>query len=398
MQYTRGLRLVDKCVFHIKKVINRFFGKGPWKIQPFDQFIQNPNNPINSPENLTFKIRVRDSEVFYYPALSTNEGQFFCFDNHHFNITPKNNKHRYKESGLFLQPDQFLYSLENGAIFGSQGIIYNPSERVVVLETAKNYFIDSHYCAILAAPRIKLPMKRNGIALSFAHNGADGGFYHFFFESLGKTFLFPKHLIEKADYFVFCGPAANWKLKWLLYAGFEKEKIVWTEGNSNYQFDQLIFTSPAIVDSQPTKKITCDLKKLFRSEKTLPVQPELIIWTTRINDKTRSILWEEKIKEAFPNIYFIDFSQLTPKETIHFCERARFFIGPHGAGFCNLIFCPPQTKVIELFPSFEIQPIYLRLSISLGLEYTPIHCDFNNPASEFGFDFLVSILNKEFAP
>lgn len=391
------MRLVDKYVFHLKKVINRFFGQGPWKIQPFDQFVQNLNNPINSPESLTFKVRVRDGEVFYYTALSTKEGQVFCFDNPHFKINPKNSKHRYIESGGFFQPDQFLYSLENGAIFGSQGIVYDPSERTVALETARNYFLDTHYCAILAAPRIKPPIKKNGIALSFAYNGADGGFYHFFFESLGKTFLFPKHLIEKADYFVFSGPETNWKVKWLLYAGFEKEKIVWIEGNSSYQFDQLFFTSPAIVDSQPTKKITCDLKQLFPLKTTLPVPPDFIIWATRANDKSRSVVWEAKIKAAFPNIHFIDFSKLTPQETIHFCERAKFFIGPHGAGFCNLIFCPPQTKVIELFPSLEMQPIFLRLSISLGLEYTPIHCDFDNPESGLGFDFLASILKKEFA-
>jgi len=44
----------------------------------------------------------------------------------------------------------------------------------------------------------------------------------------------------------------------------------------------------------------------------------------------------------------IKLSNLTFEEQITYFSEAEIIVGAHGAGFCNLIFCPPKTKVIEL--------------------------------------------------
>ena len=41
-------------------------------------------------------------------------------------------------------------------------------------------------------------------------------------------------------------------------------------------------------------------------------------------------------------------SNLDFKEQINIFNNAEIIIGPHGAGFANLVFCKKNTKVIEL--------------------------------------------------
>lgn len=54
-------------------------------------------------------------------------------------------------------------------------------------------------------------------------------------------------------------------------------------------------------------------------------------------------------------------------------NRAAIVIGPHGAGFSNLIFCREGTAVIELgFDSAEgmqLDEMYFQLSLGLHLRY-----------------------------
>ena len=47
---------------------------------------------------------------------------------------------------------------------------------------------------------------------------------------------------------------------------------------------------------------------------------------------------------------------------------AEIIIAPHGGGLANLVFCAPGTKVIELFPSVNID-IFYRLAMQLQLDY-----------------------------
>jgi capsular polysaccharide biosynthesis protein len=52
---------------------------------------------------------------------------------------------------------------------------------------------------------------------------------------------------------------------------------------------------------------------------------------------------------------------------------ASVVVGPHGAGFSNLVFCKQGTRVVEVGwdadDLMEMDNMYMRLSVALGLDY-----------------------------
>ena len=56
-------------------------------------------------------------------------------------------------------------------------------------------------------------------------------------------------------------------------------------------------------------------------------------------------------------------------EKIHLFKNAEIIVGAHGAGFANLVFCKPQTRVIEIRPDINPNTIYERISYINELNY-----------------------------
>ena len=57
------------------------------------------------------------------------------------------------------------------------------------------------------------------------------------------------------------------------------------------------------------------------------------------------------------------------RKQVNLFSNAKIIIGPHGAGFANLIFCKKNTKVIELKPSNHPNSVYRRISGINKLKY-----------------------------
>lgn len=62
----------------------------------------------------------------------------------------------------------------------------------------------------------------------------------------------------------------------------------------------------------------------------------------------------------------------TIDEQIRLFQEASIVVGPHGAGFTNLIWCSPGTRVIEFFYAGYIPVYFHYISKLLGLEYSYI--------------------------
>ncbi len=65
-------------------------------------------------------------------------------------------------------------------------------------------------------------------------------------------------------------------------------------------------------------------------------------------------------------------SNLSFNEQINIFRDARVIVGPHGAGFANLVFCMKKTKVIEIIPTNHPNKVYQRISKINHLKYTKL--------------------------
>ena len=74
------------------------------------------------------------------------------------------------------------------------------------------------------------------------------------------------------------------------------------------------------------------------------------------------------ILEKF-NFIILEDSPLSIFDQFNLFQSAKIILGPHGAGFSNILYCRKNTKIIEFFPKNYYPPYYFYLSGALGLDY-----------------------------
>jgi hypothetical protein len=89
--------------------------------------------------------------------------------------------------------------------------------------------------------------------------------------------------------------------------------------------------------------------------------------------RTRRILNEplllDQLRERYSELEWVVFDHLSVDETALLFSRAAVIAGPHGAGFTNMLFSGPGTKIIEFMPLEQPNLCYWHLSEMLGNSY-----------------------------
>jgi len=95
------------------------------------------------------------------------------------------------------------------------------------------------------------------------------------------------------------------------------------------------------------------------------------VYISRSSRGSRNIASEPEMIKALQSRGFttVEFERLTVVEQAELMSRAEVVVGVHGAGFTNLTFCKPGTRVIEIFGDY-IVPCYWALSGVAELRYS----------------------------
>ena len=84
------------------------------------------------------------------------------------------------------------------------------------------------------------------------------------------------------------------------------------------------------------------------------------------------MLWRNYEIETFlksKGFKILKLSELSFLNQITIFNNAKFIVGPHGAGFANLIFCKKNTKILEIKPYNHPGKGYQRISNINKLNY-----------------------------
>ncbi|MCC3534569.1 MAG: glycosyltransferase family 61 protein [Microcoleus sp. PH2017_25_DOB_D_A] len=86
----------------------------------------------------------------------------------------------------------------------------------------------------------------------------------------------------------------------------------------------------------------------------------------------RQVKNEAQVREVLKEFGFeiLEDISRTVDEQIRLFAEAAVVVGPHGAGFTNLLWCQPGTKVLECFYGGYTPPFFYYISQILGLEYS----------------------------
>lgn len=97
--------------------------------------------------------------------------------------------------------------------------------------------------------------------------------------------------------------------------------------------------------------------------------------------RTRELLNEAEVLEFFqttyPELKWVVFDSLSFADTAGLFSKADMIVGPHGAGFTNMLFAPRGVRIVECMPLADPNLCYWHLSEMLGHSYSmiPIPCD-----------------------
>lgn len=357
----------------LRRWLNRFLGAGPHRIASFDAVvasrIRNARG-VHQPEYFDGLLVAKSDEGSVYHLGHPLLGQVDASE-------MIGARRRYLASGIAPAPAGRLFSLSDAGVVGDDGLVYCPRSRTAVAETIRRWTTAPITHPALAAPGLPAPQPLPGVTLNLGALSAEG-YFHFLFESLPRLWLARPWLPHLKQVLV-PGSPDSFQGQWLKRAGISADKIVWLRGLAHHRCEQLLFTNYLMHDQQPSALIVQALRELL--DAAPPAHPgRRRLWLSRADARTRQPAWEASLLAKLPGFECVTLAGRTPAEQIALMREAAVVAGPHGAGFANLAFCAPGTRVVEIAPQPARSQLYSRLANICQLPYAWAVTDFDREA------------------
>ena len=206
----------------------------------------------------------------------------------------------------------------------------------------------------------------NGIVLSLLTGGAGNeNYWHWLYDVLPRIGLCNKFVrLSEIDFFLLPNLSKKFQNETLDCLNIPKHKRLSSEKYRHIKAKELIVTDhPVVVSGNSTRDIQnipnwimLWLKKNFNDQKITNnknIKNKIYIERDSENFKNislRSVSNENEVKRYLlkNNFISIKLGEIKFSEQVDLFYNADCIVGLHGAGFANLVFCKPGTKVIEL--------------------------------------------------
>ena len=235
-------------------------------------------------------------------------------------------------------------------------------------------------------PRIM--KKLEGVVLSLlTGGGGNDNYWHWLFDVLPRLELCNNIIdLNDIDYFILPNLRKHFQLQTLKELNLPEKKILSSEKFRHIKANKLIITNhpyvfkDSYVDTENIKTwILLWLRDKFvnKSVKNNKLTNKKIYIDRNNSDlnkiSERSITNENEIKKYLLENDFIsvNLSEINFIEQVDLFSQAECVVGLHGAGFANLVFCPPETKVVEL-KSADIGPVIENITKKVDLNYCSV--------------------------
>jgi len=191
--------------------------------------------------------------------------------------------------------------------------------------------------------------------------------------------------------------APRWQTQWIHMLGYQKEDFVYYDGSFvgtkkivmtehrrhtggrfeafSLSFDDLLWVR---------KRALSNVKNCSNGEKNIFISRQ---------KSRRSISNFNDIKKVLNeyNFKILHMEDLDVVDQIDAVSNADFIVGVHGSGLVNILFCNPNSNVIELLPRAYNNTHYYRISQMFDMQYENIY-----PESEMGgLSFNAEVLKNK---
>jgi len=216
--------------------------------------------------------------------------------------------------------------------------------------------------------------KRTGSVAVLTTTAANNNYYHFLIEALPRVELLRRAGIKPDWYYIAAG--YSYQREILQTLGIPLEKVIQPSNHVALQAETLIVPAPRFYCAMDWGVNDFAARGLdFIAEAFTAGVPDggrKRLYIRRGNARTRSVINEiqavEMLKREF-GFSCITPDEMTVKEQAAVFHQAELVVGMHGAGLSNLVFCRPDTVVVELFAGDSIAHYYNVLAAKRRLKY-----------------------------
>lgn len=276
-------------------------------------------------------------------------------------------------------PEEVRCTVPGGRVVGP-GVILSPDGQSLARDVSVVFggAPDDH--PLLHAKRIPPARRLRGRTLSIASAGGDS-YYHWLIDEL------PRFLEAAGDHHEAVighrGHLAH-VAKMIGFTG----RLIEPSKDQHFRCDELDVSSLFGITGHPTPEVAA-LLRAFADRHGLrsPHAPRRRLFVSRSAARVRRLVHESDI---WPRLESRGFERLfletmSWEEQITAFAAAEVVVAPHGAGLANLVFCRPDTRVIELFDRRYLHWCYWQLAAVSGLEYHGVISEGDSPpAHDFG--------------
>jgi len=198
-------------------------------------------------------------------------------------------------------------------------------------------------------------------------------YYHWMFDILPRLELLQRSGIKlkDIDWFVVNSLSKPYQRETLNLLGIPEAKIIESDRHTHIQATELIVPSfPGYLDWIPKGTIRF-LRETFLPQVNSEQTYYKKIYISRAKAKNRQLINETEVsllmaESGFMTLFLEEMSFL---EQVAVFANAEMIVAPHGSGLTNLVFCSPDTRVIELFSPNYLRTDYWMISQQLHLQH-----------------------------
>ena len=294
---------------------------------------------------------------------------------------------------IYKIPNSRLYTdrIQDTAVIIDNKIVEGPSFqfRYTKASTISNSKSENNIVFKKGTPRKLKNLK--GTVLSLLTGGAGNtNYWHWIFDVLPRIGLFSKvYDLNEIDYFLVPDLVKKFQYETLNSLKIPTNKILSSKKYRHIKAEELIVTDhPVVTTGNATRDILNIPIWIIKWLQEKFIIKDIIkdkkiknkIYIDRTDDKLkgielRSIKNENEIKKYLlsKNFIFVKLHEISFFDQVNYFYNADCVVGLHGAGFANISFCRPGTKIIEL-KGLHAGLIFENLSRRNNLNYYSIPC------------------------
>ncbi len=198
-------------------------------------------------------------------------------------------------------------------------------------------------------------------------------YFHWMYDLLPKIGLLQRSSVdlETIDRWVVNGANSAFQRDTLRLCGIPDSKLI-ADPVCHIQADELIVPISSFNGGRVPRWVCQFLRSQFLAKSS--VRPVRRLLISRSAAAYRQLINEAELFEALAPIGFerVWLEDLPFAEQVALFQSAAAIVAPHGAGLANIVFCAPETKLVELFLPDEKLDYYQIISAHLGLNYAAV--------------------------